>query len=300
MALFLAVLGGAAVVEIHRAITGPQGAVGGRKAIRALKRREEELKQQLEQVQHELEESASRREMSEAERETLEGVCSDLKDSLARMERGKEAMSEKTNDLEMTVQRIQEREKILQQCVESLQLENSMLIQQFERLKVKYEEETAGFESSLKELQKNVSSVLQKFTQGVIDAVALGEELHRLGVEFACPEGQTVVMEELEKAQTEKERKVAVEGLELKIDEKSNVWMDNIRLNSSPARAAKIFLGAQRLSSAESDDTIAAVHDSNAERKQRKTKKKRGFLNGVAKKTAHPDQVEMQEEAFAA
>eukprot|EP00889_Picochlorum_renovo_P004120 jgi/Picre1/31150/NNA_006504.t1 len=223
MALFLAVLGGAAVVEIHRAITGPQGAVGGRKAIRALKRREEELKQQLEQVQHELEESASRREMSEAERETLERVCSELKDSLATMEKEKEAVSEKNTELEATVQRIEEREKILQQCVESLQLENSMLIQQFERLKVKYEEETAGFENSLKELQRMC---------------------HR-----CCKKGQTVVMKELEKAQTEQERKVAVEGLELKIDEKSDVWMDNIRLNSSPARAAKIFLGAQQLSS---------------------------------------------------
>jgi hypothetical protein len=43
MALFLAVLGGAAVVEVHRAITG-----GGNKDLHALKLREETLRRQLE------------------------------------------------------------------------------------------------------------------------------------------------------------------------------------------------------------------------------------------------------------
>jgi len=41
MALFLVVLGGAAVVEVHRAITG------GNKDVKALKQREESLRRQL-------------------------------------------------------------------------------------------------------------------------------------------------------------------------------------------------------------------------------------------------------------
>jgi len=42
MALFLVVLGGAAVVEVHRAITG-----GGQKDIAILKQKEEALRRQL-------------------------------------------------------------------------------------------------------------------------------------------------------------------------------------------------------------------------------------------------------------
>jgi len=42
MALFLVVLGGAAVVEVHRAITG-----GGKNDIRLLREREETLRRQL-------------------------------------------------------------------------------------------------------------------------------------------------------------------------------------------------------------------------------------------------------------
>lgn len=42
MALFLAVLGGAAVAEVHRAITG-----GGNKDVAILRQKEEALKKQL-------------------------------------------------------------------------------------------------------------------------------------------------------------------------------------------------------------------------------------------------------------
>jgi len=306
MALFLAVLGGAAAVEIHRAITGPMNAHGkGKKNIELLKQRERELKQQLQEIQQELEKSKEMKDISDAERVKLESLCASLKEDLNRAEQEHSAVSSKAQDLEDTVKRIQEREEILERCVESLKMENSMLIQQFERLKMKHEEETAAFEQQMKELQKKVSEVLHAFAHGKINVKDMNEALQRLGVEFVCPEGQTlaIVNESLEKAVTVKQRKNAVQKLDIKIDEKNPMWIQNIHLTSSPTRAAKLFLGAQQIATRDisssmekkqasnvgevssNDDTIAAVHDSSTEKK-----KGLAFMKKNAKKVAQTKQ----------
>ena len=306
MALFLAVLGGAAAVEIHRAITGPTNAHGkGKKNIELLKQRERELKQQLQEIQQELEKSKEMKDISDAERERLEALCASLKEDLSRAEMEHSAVSSRAQELEDTVKRIQEREEILERCVESLKLENSMLIQQFERLKMKHEEETAAFEQQMKELQKRVSDVLNSFAHGKINVKDMNEALQRLGVEFVCPEGQTlaIVNESLEKAVTVKERKNAVQKLDIRIDEKNPMWIQNIHLTSSPTRAAKLFLGGQQIATRDialsmekkqtsnvteissHDDTIAAVHDPSTDKK-----KGRAFVKKNTKKVAQTKQ----------
>lgn len=248
MALILGMLGGAAVVEIHRAITG-QGHGNKNTAfldqkrkqqemlsvIDGLKTREKELDQAIRELEEELEGHANRNELSEAERKRLERVCAQLKEQLAEAETKHRELSKKYHDLEETNKKIQEREELLEGCVESLKAENSMLISQFERLKVKHEEETAAFEKSIKMLQQNVSNVLTQYIQNTITVKGMSEELHRLGVEFSCPKEEEVMAQ----AATVKERKAAVDQLKLKVDEDS--FFNQMHLTSSPTRAAQLF-----------------------------------------------------------
>ena len=300
MAMFLAVLGGAAVVEIHRALSGP-----GRD-VHQLRKREEELRLQLQEVQQELEKARKSRDLSEDEKAQLELINMQLKEDGERLEREKKELEHAHEDLQVRAARVEEREKLLEQCTESLKLENSMLIQQFERLKVKHEQETAAFEEQMKKLQQQVGTALKSFVTGEFDVKQLQDELKSLGVEFSCPEGKTLQLSELEKAGTEKERKHALNKLELKVE---NGWLENIRLTSSPARATKLFLSGSKLEpaapsrdlnlpaslettqksksiashavveGASGDDMIAAVHVENAAGPEQEAKAvgKKGF-----------------------
>jgi len=238
MAMFLAVLGGAAVVEIHRALSGP-----GRD-VHLLRKREEELRAQLQEVHQELEKARKSRELSEDEKAQLELINIQLKEDGERLEREKKELEQEHEDLKARAARVEERERLLEQCAESLKLENSMLIQQFERLKVKHEQETSAFEEQMKNLQQHVGTALKSFVNGEFNVKQLQDELKALGVEFSCPEGKTLQLADLEKAGTEKERKLALNKLELKVE---NGWLENIRLTSSPARATKLFLSGSKL-----------------------------------------------------
>lgn len=204
MALFLAVLGGAAAVEIHRAISGPG------KSIHELRKREEQLRSQLLEIQGELEKAKSMRDLTEKEKKQLEDINAQLMKDSEELRREKEELEQSNEELQARSARIAEREKLLEQCAESLKLENSMLIQQFEKLKIKHEEETTEFESQMKKLQKEVSMVLKKFTSGECGVKKMQEELRSLGVDFACPQGKTLQLADLEKANTTQERETCV------------------------------------------------------------------------------------------
>eukprot|EP00890_Picochlorum_soloecismus_P006686 jgi/Picsp_1/842/NSC_04330-R1_hypothetical protein COCSUDRAFT_64098 [Coccomyxa subellipsoidea C-169] len=312
MAMFLAVLGGAAVVEIHRALSGP-----GRD-VHQLRKREEELRVHLQEVQQELEKAKKSRDLSEDEKAQLELLNMQLKEDGERLGREKKELENAHEDLQVRVARVEERERLLEQCAESLKLENSMLIQQFERLKVKHEQETSAFEEQMKNLQQQVGTALKSFVNGKFNVKQLQEELKALGVEFSCPEGKTLQLAELEKAGTEKERKHALNKLELKVE---NGWLENIRLTSSPARATKLFLSGSKLEPAapsrdvnipasleanqkskniashavvegtSGDDMIAAVHVGNTAagpEQEAKAVGKKGFSLRMKKATKKP------------
>jgi hypothetical protein len=299
MALILGMLGGAAVVEIHRAITGNnnnnnKGAtvLNQKKkqqemlsVIDGLKTREKELQQAIRDLEGEIEGYANSSELGEAERKRLERVCSQLREQLAEAETKHRDLSKRYRDLEEETKKIQEREHVLEGCVESLKEENSMLISQFERLKVKHEEETASFEMQLKTLQENVSAILTRYVENAISVEVMSEELNHLGVEFSCMTRNEVMT----KASTKKERKEAVGQLQLQVDH--NSFFNQIHLTSSPTRAAQLFFSSSSSlstagrqdevvslpsktpeSTTENDvenDTIAALHSSETKQKKR-------------------------------
>lgn len=297
MALILGMLGGAAVVEIHRAISGNnnKGAtvLNQKKkqqemlsVIDGLKNREKELQQAIRDLEHEIEGYANSSELSEAERKRLERVCLQLKEQLSEAETKHRDLSRKYKDLEEMNKTIQEREEVLEGCVESLKAENSMLISQFERLKVKHEEETASFEMQLKALQENVSSILTRYVENTISVKEMSEELNRLGVAFSCSKEAEVMA----KASTATERKQVVGQLQLQVDQ--NSFFNQMHLTSSPTRAAQLFFSSSNVarqddnarevgsilptkvsSVTENDvenDTIAALHSSSTKQQKKK------------------------------
>jgi len=309
MALILGMLGGAAVVEIHRAISGNnnKGAtvLNQKKkqqemlsVIDGLKNREKELQQAIRDLEQEIEGYANNSELSEAERKRLERVCLQLKEQLAEAETKHRDLCRKYKDLEEMNKAIQEREEVLEGGVESLKAENSMLISQFERLKVKHEEETASFEMQLKALQENVSSILTRYVENTISVKEMSEELNRLGVAFSCSKEAEVMA----KASTATERKQVVGQLQLQVDQ--NSFFNQMHLTSSPTRAARLFFSSSNVarqddnardvgstlptkvnSMTENDveiDTIAAVHSS--------TKQKKKTFFGKASKAASTKQ----------
>lgn len=296
MALILGMLGGAAVVEIHRAITGHHNNNNGASVLNqkkkqqemlsvidGLKTREKELEHAIRDLEEELQGYANSNELSQAEKRRLERVCAQLKEQLAEAETKHRDLSKQYQELEEANKKIQEREELLEGCVESLKAENSMLISQFERLKVKHEEEAALFESKLKSLQENVSTILTQYVENAISVKVMSEELNRLGVAFSCPK-------EMAKAVTTAEKKEVVDKLQLQVDE--NSFFNQIHLTSSPTRAAQLFFssssavtedkhtqevkplrtkGESRENEVE-NDTIAALHSSSAEQGQKRKK----------------------------
>lgn len=93
-------------------------------------------------------------------------------------------------ELIQRAERLIERQQLLEQCAESLKLENSILIEQFDRLKLKHEQESIAFQEQLQLLKERVSASLQQFTAGQITAEQLINTLGKFGVVIACPQEQ--------------------------------------------------------------------------------------------------------------
>lgn len=111
------------------------------------------------------------------------------------------------HELSIRADQLLERQQLLEQCAESLKLENGILLQQFERLKVKHEEETAALEEQIRSLKEQVTTVLQSFTEGKTTASELIESLNDIGVELRLPEQElAAVPERLAAATTSEER----------------------------------------------------------------------------------------------
>ena len=224
MALFLAVLGGAAVAEVHRAITG------GNKDVSILRHKEESLRKQLQvrslfdlifqpsvgvlalqihptklipthpllqEVQRELQQAQSQRELTAQEAAQLAIINAQLQQAKDDLEKESSALKLEKEELEARTKRLIEREQILEQCTESLKLENSILIHQFEKLKVKHEQETAAFTEQLQTLKDRVATTLHHFTTGQMNAHQLVESLAEFGVTLECSEDDMARLEKV-------------------------------------------------------------------------------------------------------
>ena len=220
MALFLVVLGGAAVVEVHRAISS----VGGAKDVQELRHREETLRRQLQvrgahacgarlelvpraapapgaagpnpnrrpidrlqDIQKELEKSQAQRRLTEDEAAQLAAINHQLHQDKDLLSREASSLKAENEELAARADRLLERQALLESCAESLKLENGLLIQQFDRLKAKHDQEGAAFQERLEELKAGVAASLQRFTEGGITADQLIAFLSGMGVELRCP-----------------------------------------------------------------------------------------------------------------
>jgi hypothetical protein len=284
MALFLGLLGGAAAVEIHRAVTknfdesrekhpSQNDTVSALKAdrvsmvalIEALKRKEAGLSANIKAVEEELEGSEKK---SKAEISRLNRVCSQLKEQLEVAETQHRQVAAAYNDVKNELKAEATAHEELKALHGSLLEENEMLISQFERLKTKHDEETAVLQRQIAALQDNVSSILTEYVYATDVAIDdLVQRLGEIGVQMA--EKDRLRLQEGLKAKRGKERAKVIQGLEVVVDEEGLGFMDMVRCAGSPTRAARLFFkgekeGATLASSgredAERGDEIKAVH----------------------------------------
>ena len=115
-------------------------------------------------------------------------------------------MKSEKDELKAHALELTEREQLLEHSTESLKLENSILIQQFEKLKEKYDEEAASFKEQLQNLKDRVASTLQQFTSGDINAQDLIKFLSEMGVTLHCSEKEMARLERVAITATEEER----------------------------------------------------------------------------------------------
>lgn len=154
-----------------------------------------------------METTKSQRELTQKEASHLAAVNEQLRLDAERLEKQAETLETEKKDLSIRADRLLERQQLLEQCAESLRLENGILLQQFEKLKMKHDEEIAALEANIANIQKTASTMLQNFTEGKMNAQELIEGLAEVGVELQLPENELVaVQEKLNAANTTQER----------------------------------------------------------------------------------------------
>ena len=310
MALFLGLLGGAAAVEIHRAVTknfdetrekppSKNDTVSALKADRAsmvalievLKRKEAGLSANIKAVEEELEGSEKK---SKAEISRLNRVCAQLKEQLEVAETQHRQVTAAYNDVKNELKAEATAHEELKSVHTSLLEENEMLISQFERLKAKHDEETAVLQRQIAALQDNVSSILTEYVYATdVTMEGLVQKLGEIGVEMA--EKDRLRLQEGLKAKRGKERAKVIQGLEVVVDEEGLGFMDMVRCAGSPTRAARLFFKGEKegttqdqasstCEDAERGDQIKAVHVSGVQANVSSVRVK----NGKGKKIVVP------------
>lgn len=180
--LFLVAIGaGAAVLEVHRALHN-----NGNGDVKELREKEASLRKQLQDMQRDLRTAQQQRQLTEAEASQLAAVNQRLSAENADLAATSSSLKAENEALAARADSLLERQAALESAAESLKLENCTLLQQFDRLKIKYEHEAAGFQEQVAELKAAVSGALSRFTSGEISADQLTAFLSAMGVELRC------------------------------------------------------------------------------------------------------------------
>ncbi|KAL6773994.1 hypothetical protein ACKKBG_A23370 [Auxenochlorella protothecoides x Auxenochlorella symbiontica] len=239
--LFLAVLGGAAVLEVHRALQP------GAKDAKRLRQSEAALLKQLKDAQSELSAIRQQKQAVDAELSGLEARATQLQASCETLLHDKSGLQEENRELLERADRLLERQSLLEAAAESLKLENGTLLQQFDRLKLTYEEETAGFQAELAALKTRVVSMFAQFTAGDISAEQLIEYLSASGVGLRVHGDDTAASDSsltarLDSARSREERVESLKHVELAVGEG---WAHQVRLISGDTtRALRLMASA--------------------------------------------------------
>lgn len=148
----------------------------------------------MQELQKELLSIKTQRELTEHEAAQLAKINAHLQQTNGALEKETTTLKTENGELVARTEQLIERQQLLEQCAESLKLENSLLIQQFDRLKLKHEQESLVFERQLQELKQRVGHTLQQFTNGEVTAQELVHALSEMGVELKVPEGEDILL----------------------------------------------------------------------------------------------------------
>lgn len=198
------------------------------------------LQTKLQVIQKELQETKEKRDLTEQEAAQLAAINAQLLADKEFFENTTNTLKEANDELTTRAERLLERQQLLEQCAESLKLENGILIQQFERLKLKHEQESAAFYEQMQALKSTISAQMHTFIQGEINASQLVEALKEIGVELSVTEQSVQALDQrLAVAATPEERVQVLEKVEIKVDVN---WMEHMKLvTESPSRAARLM-----------------------------------------------------------
>ncbi|KAL4421906.1 hypothetical protein ABPG77_005190 [Micractinium sp. CCAP 211/92] len=237
--LFLVVLGGAAVLEVHRALHH-----GGNGDVKALRERESALRKQLQDIQRELRATQQQRELTEAEAAQLAAVNTRLTAENATLASTTAHLTAENAELAARAESLAEKQASLEAAAEGLRLENTALLGQFDRLKLRHEEEAAGWAEQLAELKATVSGALSRFACGEISADQLVAFLAQMGVELrGRKEDLATLPEQLNSARSTEERIKLLDNVQVEVGEG---WLQQMRLiTAEPERAARLLAAGQ-------------------------------------------------------
>ncbi|RMZ56556.1 hypothetical protein APUTEX25_001403 [Auxenochlorella protothecoides] len=201
----------------------------------------------LEDAQSELSAIRQQKQAVDAELSGLEARATQLQASCETLLHDKSGLQEENRELLERADRLLERQSLLEAAAESLKLENGTLLQQFDRLKLTYEEETAGFQAELAALKTRVVSMFAQFTAGDISAEQLIEYLSASGVGLRVHGDDTAASDSsltarLDSARSREERVESLKHVELAVGEG---WAHQVRLISGDTtRALRLMASA--------------------------------------------------------
>ncbi|PRW60840.1 peptidase M23 [Chlorella sorokiniana] len=234
--LFLVAIGGAVVLEVHRALQH-----NGNADVQELRKKEAELRRQLQDIQRDLKAAQQQRELTESEAAQLAAINQRLSAENASLAATADSLKAENQDLAARSASLLEQQAALEAAAEGLKLENSALIQQFDRLKLRFEAESASFQEQLSELKEAVGGALSRFTQGEIDADQLVAFLSSMGVELrGRREDLASLPDQLNSARSTEERLKLLDRVEVEVSEG---WLQQMRLaTAEPERAARLLM----------------------------------------------------------
>ncbi|KAL0049565.1 hypothetical protein WJX82_004917 [Trebouxia sp. C0006] len=180
MAFVLAVLGGAAAVEISKLLHKDKHSP---KDLEDLEEKEHELRLLVKELEEELQDERKAHQVNSkrvqelsATAEQLEHVKSELEQESATLRTDKAQLLQRTETL------VQQQAE-LRQTSEGLRVENTSLTQQVNRLKIVNQEAVSTFADHLKRLKVRVVGSFEQFSQGFLDSHGLLDTLKDLGME---------------------------------------------------------------------------------------------------------------------
>ncbi|KAL3145003.1 hypothetical protein ABBQ32_003505 [Trebouxia sp. C0010 RCD-2024] len=180
MAFVLAVLGGAAAVEISKLLHKDKHSP---KDIRSLVQREHKLQQLLQDLEEELRDEREAHQTDSKRVQDLNFAASQLRKVKGELEQESAALKADKAQLLQRTEALVQQQAELRQSSDVLAKENTTLTQQVNRLKIVNQEAVNTFAEHLKRIKVRVVESFEQFSEGALDSIGLLDTLKDLGME---------------------------------------------------------------------------------------------------------------------